>query len=293
MEIHQLRYFVAVAEVGSFGGAARRCNVAQPSLSQQIKKLETELGHPLFERLGRTIALTEAGDVLLPTARRILADVRDLTGRFDEQVDAGTGRLTVGAIPTIAPYVLPRAVQSFRARRPAARVEIREDFTERLVDAVLRAEIDIALTSTPVEHDALETTVLFEEPLLLAVPESAPVSSAAETCELGERPLIWFDEIHCFGRQVRDFYRSVRVSPDIVCRTSQLQTARTLVALGLGQCLVPRMLAESDRSPGVRYLSIADRSPTREIAVIRHSGRTRSRPAEAFLEGVKSSPNDF
>ena len=113
MELHQLYYFVAVAETGGFSRAAERCNVAQPSLSQQIKKLEQELGQQLFDRLGRTVALTEAGQVLLPRARSILAEVEHIERRLSREIDEGYGQLAVGFIPTIAPFLLPNVIKRF------------------------------------------------------------------------------------------------------------------------------------------------------------------------------------
>ncbi len=110
MEVHQLTYFVAVAETGSFSRAAERCNITQPSLSQQIMKLEQELGEPLFERLPRKVVLTDTGRILLPRALSILGELQDIKHTLNQNLDAGHGSLNVGFIPTIAPFVLPRAV---------------------------------------------------------------------------------------------------------------------------------------------------------------------------------------
>src|SRR5258708_34081395 len=118
MEIHQLRYFVAVADEGNFSRAAAKVRVAQPSLSQQIRKLEAEIGQPLFDRLSRSVVLTEAGRCFIEYARQILASLGDARRCLDELKDAGTGKLAVGAIPTIAPYVLPELVKKFHNDYP-------------------------------------------------------------------------------------------------------------------------------------------------------------------------------
>ncbi|MDP1861810.1 MAG: LysR family transcriptional regulator, partial [Gemmatimonadaceae bacterium] len=145
MELQQLRYFVAAAEAGSVSRAAARCHVAQPSLSQQLRKLEEELGVPLFDRIGRGIAITDAGRAFLPRARRILAEVRDAELNLKNDVATGVGRLALGAIPTMAPYILPGALKTLRRKLPACEVSIREDVTESLVEALVDCEIDCAL----------------------------------------------------------------------------------------------------------------------------------------------------
>src|SRR5881227_348302 len=148
MEIHQLRYFVAVANEGSFSRAAAKVRVAQPSLSQQIRKLETEIGQRLFDRLPRSVVLTEAGRCFIDYARQILASVGDARRCVDELKDVVAGKLAVGAIPTIAPYVLPELVGKFQNHYPDVMLEIVEDVTEGIARRVEAGELDIALVST-------------------------------------------------------------------------------------------------------------------------------------------------
>src|SRR5262249_16873605 len=147
MEIHQLRYFVAVAQAGNFSRAAERCHVSQPSLSQQILKLERRLGQPLFSRLGRRAVLTDAGRMLLDRALSVRATV-DAAGRrlrAGDPLDAG--RLAIGAIPTIAPYLLPPILKSFVKRCPRVELIVREDVTHHLVSAVVEGELDLAVVA--------------------------------------------------------------------------------------------------------------------------------------------------
>src|SRR6202050_2034093 len=171
MEIHQLRYFVAAAECGNISRAAERCHVAQPSLSQQLKKLESLLGVKLFDRVGRGIAITDAGRALLPRARQILAQVRDAEANLQREAAGCQGTLIVGAIPTMAPYLLPPALEKFRSTYPDCQISVREDLTEQLAEALANNEIDCALVSTPLEDELLEIEVLAEEELLVAVTE--------------------------------------------------------------------------------------------------------------------------
>ena len=153
MEIHQLEYFVAVAETGGFSRAAERCNVAQPSLSQQIKKLEGEIGSPLFDRLNRKVVLTEAGKVLLPRANRILGELQDIKVEMQTEIQEGYGTLTAGFIPTIAPFVLPLVIRRFGQEFPNATLEVHEGLTDELIQKIVDAEIDVGITSLPIKNN--------------------------------------------------------------------------------------------------------------------------------------------
>ena len=144
MEVHQLRYFVAVADEGSFSRAAAKVRVAQPSLSQQIRKLEAEVGQPLFDRLPRSVVLTEAGRCLIDYARQILASIGDARRCVDELKGEVAGKVAVGAIPTIAPYVLPGLVVTFQKHYPDVILEIVEDVTDGITRRIEAGELDVA-----------------------------------------------------------------------------------------------------------------------------------------------------
>lgn len=285
MEIHQVRYFVAVAELGSFTRAAERCNVAQPSLSQQVRKLERSVGHRLFDRVPKGALLTEAGKALLPRARRILSEVRDAVESLRQDIDSGRGPLAVGAIPTMAPYLLPAVLRYFLRRFPECELTLREDFTERLVEAVADAELDCAVVSTPIASQLVEVEVIASEPLMLVAPRGHRM--LAETpptlADLRGEPAVVVDEIHCLGKQVQEFCTSRRMSPHIVCRSAQLTTVQDLVGLGLGISIVPAMCARADRSTKRQYQYLVDEDLRRDIAVIWQRGRSRSALARAFV----------
>jgi LysR family hydrogen peroxide-inducible transcriptional activator len=176
MELHQLRYFVAVAEAGNFGRAAARCRVSQPSLSQQIIKLEAQFGRKLFDRLGRRIALTDAGLALLPRAKAILAEVIEAEREMIGDLDSGRGRLAIGAIPTIAPYLLPGVIRTFLAINPEADLTVSEDVTDGLIEAIADAELDLALMSLPIDDPRISYEELMIEPLLLVAPADDPIA---------------------------------------------------------------------------------------------------------------------
>ena len=291
MEFHQLRYFVAVAEAGSFSRAAERCHVAQPSLSQQIKKLERSLEELLFDRVPTGVLLTEAGQALLPRARQILTAVNEAGHAIRQDLDEGSGPLSVGAIPTMAPYLLPPVLDSFLKAFPSCDLAVREDLTDRLIEALVLHEIDLAILSTPIDHPQIELEVVGEEELLLMCPEDSPLPRLTPPTvrALRGQPAIVVHEIHCLGQQIQDFCMANRVATQVVCRGAQLSTVQQLVDLGLGLSIMPEMAAREDPGEPHRYLSFEAPAPTREIAVARHRQRTSSRLADHFVDRLREN----
>jgi LysR family hydrogen peroxide-inducible transcriptional activator len=295
MEIHQLRYFVAAAELGNLSRAAERCHVAQPSLSQQLIRLEENLGVRLFDRLGRGVAITDAGRALLPRARRILGDVEDAEANLRREVSGAPRSLVVGAIPTMAPYLLPPALKRLRTIFPDCQVSVRESLTESLIEALEHKQLDCALMSTPVDSDLLEMQVLGEEDLLIAVPATHSLAgqSHISLAQLRGEPAVTLEEIHCLGRQIEGFCSSRHLGRTVVCRSTQLQTIVELVSLGAGFSIVPEMTAvaagksekrvKGDRS-GCRFLRLRPMKITRQIAVAWRKGRTHPVAASKFVE---------
>lgn len=296
MEVRQLRYFVAVAEAGSVSRAAERCGVAQPSLSQQIIKLESRLGVELFDRLGRGVALTDAGRALLPRARRILAQLHEVEANLRAEVESGRGRLAVGAIPTIAPYILPGLVARLRGEYPDCEILVREDLTQNLVEALVDSELDVAIMSTPVEHELIELDVLGREAMLVVAPIGHPICAGEDVAlgDLRDQPAVTLHEMHCLGRQITDFCASRRLARSVVCRMTQIDTLLEFVRLGLGVSIVPEMVAARDRDPGRQYMPFRQSPPVREIALARRAGRARSllnrRFAQLLAETLATEP---
>jgi LysR family hydrogen peroxide-inducible transcriptional activator len=282
MELHQLRYFVAAAETLSVTRAAERCRVAQPSLSQQIGRLERSLGTKLFDRLGRGIALNDAGKALLPRARRILSEVRDTEANLRREAAEGAGgaaTLAVGAIPTMAPYLLPGAIKALRAEFPACEPSIRESFTEELIELLVENQLDCAIMSTPVDDDRLDVQVLGHEELVIAMPAGHAFAKHEQVGwgDLRAEPIVTLDEMHCLGKQIQGFC-SVRSSASrVVCRTTQLATIFELVALGMGVSIVPEMAAAHHGGRRWRYARLAQHKPIRQIAMVWRRDRERPR----------------
>ncbi len=284
MEIHQLRYFVAVADEGNFSRAAAKVRVAQPSLSQQIRKLEAEVGQPLFDRLPRSVVLTEAGHCLIDYARQILASIVDARRCVDELKGEVAGELAVGAIPTIAPYVLPGLVRTFQQHYPQVALEIVEDVTERITRRVEAGELDVALASTCQPSPSLRRESLGTEPLLALVPEGHPLAkkTLVELNDLKSQRFLLLHEMHCLSQQVHHLLEGRHLQPEIALAGSQLGTIANMVAAGIGVSIVPQLMVSHQATPGCVSLPFAPPVPERELNLLYNPLRFQSKAATEF-----------
>ena len=289
MEMQQLRYFVAIAEQGSFSKAAQSCFVAQPSLSQQISKLEQELGVPLFDRTGKRVLLTAAGHMLLEHARSILSTVEYAGRELRDAVSRGSGRLSVGFIPTIAPYLLPGVLQTFLSKNPDVDLTIHEDYTDRLVAALCEGTIDVAIAALPLEHPLLEFEELGRDPLLLSLPANHPLATKPEVLvsDVAAEPFLLLQEMHCLTDQIMSFCRSRDFLPRVVCRNTQVSTVQALLATGHGISLLPALVRDSDDNPARVYRAFSDADPSRTLVALRHKQRFQMPQAGKFVASVR------
>ena len=281
-----MRYFVAVADEGNFSRAAAKVRVAQPSLSQQIRKLEAEVGQPLFDRLPRSVVLTEAGRCLIDYARQILASIVDARRCVDELKGEVAGELAVGAIPTIAPYVLPGLVRKFQEHYPEVTLEIVEDVTEGITRRVAAGELDVALASTCQQTPTLRRQSLGTEPLLALVPEGHPLAkkNLVELDDLKSQRFLLLHEMHCLSQQVNHLLESRRLRPEIALAGSQLSTIANMVAASIGLSIVPQMMVKHRATPGCVSLPFAPPVPERELNVLYNPLRFQSKAATAFRQ---------
>lgn len=293
MELSQLRYVLAVAETGNFTRAAIRSNIAQPSLSQQIIKLEKELGHKLFHRLGRKAVLTEAGTAFLVRARRILFEVEDASKQLGDS-PSFERRITVGAIPTLAPYLLPRLIERCRKRNPNLQVNIREDFKTTLIAEMLEGKLDLALVSLPIEEASINVEVLWKEKLILVVARGHPLSLKAQVtaADLAEETFILLGSSSSLAAQVRRFCGDHHFEPRIGSRCAQVATVKALVGINAGISILPAGVQAPEDREALVYVALADAEPIREIAVLKHMQRYQSRGAEQFLALVREGPGE-
>jgi LysR family transcriptional regulator, hydrogen peroxide-inducible genes activator len=245
MELNQLRYFVVVARTGSFVKAAEECGVAQPSLSQQIKKLETGIGAPLFDRLGRGLKLTRYGEALLPAAQDIIRKTIETGKQMASLQRDDQGKLTIGVIPTILPYSMARPLAAFRDEHKNVELEIQESTTEKLLEGLRAGQIDIAILALPIKQPEIVCSELFREPLMVAVPESHPLSKAKALAVpqlVSERMLLLRDG-HCLRDDVLTVCSRARVQFQQVFESDHLASIFALVASGFGVSIVPALSA--------------------------------------------------
>ena len=285
MELHQLKDFVALAEAGKFHEAAKRCHVAQSSLSKAIQRLEAEFGEKLFTRLRQRVLLTTAGRTLYKRANRIIAELEDIKREVAEANGLNRGTVTVGVLPTIAPYFLPRVVSRLTEACPTLEVEIQEDITADILHLLDACELDLALVSLPLPNDRWEKRILFQEDLVLAVPSKHPlaVKEQINLSDLENERFILMKDGHCLGDQVLSFCNRNDLRLQVVFRSSQIETIQSLVMAGLGISLVPQTSKISGRIPIV-YRSLENPRPTRTVVAVWRKQRPLSRAAAEFLK---------
>lgn len=295
MEFRQLAYFTRVVEAGSFTAAARRCQIAQPSLSQQIQRLEEELGEPLLQRRPRGIALTEAGRRVYEEATIMLQARDHLLEGFRKREELRTGEITFGAIPTIAPYLLGRLLAPFRDEFPKVQIRVREAQTADLIRMVVEEEVDFAVVSDITMADrkrwSLYVKTIFREPMLLAVPQSHELARAKQgslaTSDIPRDQLLLLSEGHCLRDQTLKVCKPRESNEFFQCE--QLPTLQTLVASGMGIAFVPEMFVAEHPAAGVSYLHLRDPEPLRAINVMKRRGRKLLAPAESLLKQTLAS----
>lgn len=282
MDLDQLRYFLGVAEQRNFTRAAEKLRISQPALSRSIQKLEDELGQPVFERKTRAVALTEAGTLLQSRAQQVLTILEDTKAEITD--DGQSGRVRLGAIPTIAPYFLPEVLRQFSREFPNATLIVQENTTENLLKNLTQGEIDLAILALPVPVRYLDVDELFVEELLLVLPTDHPLVDK-ETIRLSDvepYPFVLLDEAHCLSDNIVSFCRQRSFQPVAVERTSQLAMVQELVSLSHGISMIPVMARQVDQSDRRIYRSFDGKKPTRTVAVVWNPYRFQSRLVQAF-----------
>jgi LysR family hydrogen peroxide-inducible transcriptional activator len=290
MELYQLRYFVAVADNGNFTRASEQCNISQPSLSQQIKSLESELGHKLFHRLGRRAVPTEAGQIFLERVRRIILAVEDASKELRDSPTLER-RIKVGAVPTLAPYLLPLVLERCRVLHPNLLVHIHEDFRPDLIRGVAEGDLDLAIIPQPIKDPRLSVEVLYCEPLLLVVGKGHPLAtkSAIAARDLAEESFVLLGHSSTLSAEIERFCGAHDFVPKLAHRCSQVSTVKSLVALGPGISILPRISIRPEDNKNLVYREIGGRVPTREVLIVRHLQRYQTKGTELFLQVLRAA----
>jgi LysR family hydrogen peroxide-inducible transcriptional activator len=291
MELHQLRYFCAVAEAGSFSRAAEQSHVSQPSLSQQIMKLEDELGARLFDRLGRSVRLTETGQTFLPRARAVLRELEAARGDVAEQKDSVGGSVTIAVIPTVAPYFLPERLTWFSRKFPQVRLTVVEEITPVLLDHLRASKVDLAILALPIRGHEFETYPLLTERLFAALPPGHKLAKRRSLSlkDLRAQPFLLLRDGHCFRDTAVAACDRARLHPQIIFESGQFSSLLSLVGAGMGVSIVPEMAI--DKKSPCRFVRIDDPAAARTIGAVILRGRSLSRAHHAFLSHLREAPS--
>ena len=267
--LRQLRYFNALARQGHFGRAAEACAISQPALSMQIKELEDALGGVLLERSPRQVALTTFGEEAAPRVRDILRLVDELEDLARASRDRLAGRLRIGMIPTIAPYLLPEVIGNLTRMHPELDIHVRETLTPKLIEELADGRLDTAIVALPVSEPSLVEVALFSEHFLLVRPgedEGKPMPSSKM---LRTMRLLLLEEGHCFRDQALSFCNMQSSPPREVLDASSLSTLVQMVSAGIGVTLIPEMaVAVETRSASVSVTRFKNPQPSRTIGMV-------------------------
>lgn len=293
MNLRDLRYFVALADTRHFGKAAERSFVSQPTLSAQIKKLETYLGVQLIERQPRKVTLTEMGARILPLARSILQESDEIVSLARNEHDPLSGKLKVGLIPTIGPYLLPLVARKLRKQLPRLKLMLYEYQTQPLLEKLRAGDIDLGILALPVPLDGLEARPLYDEDFTLAVPSNSPLAkrSNVKLDDLTGETLLLLEDGHCLRDQALDVCSRIDVKESEDYRATSLETLRQMVAAGLGITLLPQLATRGPFGTG-QGLIVKEFSrpvPSRSVGAVWRKSTARTDAIKAVCDAIHSS----
>jgi len=284
MNLRDLKYLVALADLRHFGKAAEACFVSQPTLSTQIRKLEDELGVALVERAPRKVMLTAVGQDVVQRARRIVADVEQMKEAARRSRDPESGSLRLGVFPTLGPYLLPHVVPQLRECFPHLELLLVEEKSDVLLQSLREGKLDAALLALPVHDEQLHAEFLFEEPFVFAAPVRHPLAAqdSLAMSQLSDETLLLLEDGHCLRDQALDVCRLSGAQEKSGFRATSLETLRQMVAAGVGVTLLPALSVHEPipTSPNIRLLPFRDPPPSRQIALVWR----KSSAMDAFLQ---------
>jgi len=289
-----MRYVLAVAEEHSFSRAAERLHLAQPSLSQQIAKLEREWGVPLFHRLPQHVELTDAGARFVQVARQLLDQLDGLERGMRAYASGESGRLVVGSLPITGAYVLPGVIPHFTQAYPGVELQLVEDTSSNLEQLLSRGKIDISLLTMPIADPSLTVEPFMREEIFLALPPRHPLATDGEVelSELRDEPFILLKEGQGFRQISLNLCQLAGFYPKIVFESSNIQTVQALVASGMGLSFAPEMISKAGGAvQRPAYVRLNTR-PERTLVVAYRKDRHLSKPARAFIEMLRHTSTE-
>jgi len=285
LSTRQLRYFETLAETLHFGRAARHLNISQPALSAQIAQMEDRFGAALLERRPSGLTLTPEGLAVQKRVRRIMAELRDLEALANTRDGLLTGRLKLGVIASVAPYLLPSLLPILASDFPDLNIGVRESVTATLLEELARGDIDCAVIASAIQNASLRSLPLLEEPFFLAVAEAERdrFVEPVEVGQLGSERLILLEEGHCLRDQALNVCALAGADELSRLGATSLSTLLRMVAGGLGVTLVPRMAADAERDgTRIAFLSLAAPVPARPISLVFRASSARERDFETL-----------
>ncbi|AIQ64586.1 Hydrogen peroxide-inducible protein activator [compost metagenome] len=300
MEFRQLQYVLQIASERNFSRAAEKLHIAQPSLSQQLAKLEKELGVMLFQRNTSAVELTHAGVKFVEQAQTIINAVELLRQEMTDISELRSGRVVVGSMAITGAHLLPYVLPVFKSKYPSIEIALLEDSSLNLEKLTASGQSDLSLLSLPLEIPTLDYKVLGEERIDLAVPPEHRLAFRAETGtrtsigELKNEAFIVLKEGQGFRKITMDLCRDAGFEPSVVFESNNMETVQSLVAAGMGVTLVPRFISRAPRSEFVPvYLPLAEPAPSRTLVIAYRKGRYLSKAAEAFIDTFQSMVADL
>lgn len=293
MEFRQLQYVIQIAKEKNFSRAAEKLHIAQPSLSQQLSKLEKEIGVLLFRRTTNSVELTHAGSVFVEKAQNILDSIEQLKQELDDLAHMRKGKLVVGSLPITGSHVLPLVLPVFGRRYPEIEVVLVEDSSSRLEQLTASGQTDLSLLSLPLQEPSLTWEAIIDEEICLAVPPEHGLAKRSEPVQLSDlaaEPFIILKKGQGFRQIVLELCEGAGFEPRVVFESGNIETVQSLVAAGMGIACVPKMVTRAKWSEFAPvYLGIAPPTPSRTLVIASRKGRYLSKAAEAFIETMKST----
>ncbi|MDP4096586.1 LysR family transcriptional regulator [Paenibacillus sp. P96] len=296
MEFRQLQYALQIASERNFSRAAEKLHIAQPSLSQQLSKLEKELGVLLFHRNTSAVELTHAGEVFVEKAQKIVDAVEVLRQEMDDISQLRKGKVVVGSMPITGSHLLPHVLPAFKHLHPDVEITLLEDSSMNLEKKTANGQTDLSLLSLPLVEPSLSYVPIGEEVIDLAVPHDHPLAKRADEDrtvrleELADEPFVVLKKGQGFRKLTMDLCHQAGFEPRVVFESNNMETVQSLVAAGMGITLVPRFIARAASSEFVPvYLRLADPAPSRTLVIAYRNGRYLSKAAEAFIDTFKDT----
>jgi len=285
MNLKDLKYFIAVAETGHFGRAAAQCFVSQPTLSMQLKKLEKELGVPLFERNNKRVLLTQTGEQLLQQAKRVLFETDRLTEMAKAVINPLGGTLRLGVIPTISPYLLPLVTRHITKAYPDLTLLIEERQTHVLMEMLQQGSLDCGILALPLEPAPILQLKLYQEHFVLAVSKHNPLAKDKTVTmkALDQQALLLLEEGHCLREQTLNFCNRIAIHERQDFRGTSLETLRQMVAANAGVTVLPQ-LAATQNYPDIKIIPFTAPQPYRDVVLICRDTFSRLN----LLKGIQS-----